>query len=173
MIGRTVLMAALACAALIAVISTPANAAGMTSFSSSRFAPSMGRTARLLSQRAPEGDDQDDKHGDPDAYVASGDKKEVTTDRILSCTAARQQLLSLRGGNEAAPGETFQIVFVSAEIAPWSITGGLGAVSPLQNFPRLILVYTLWTKVCARNNFCCHPAEESIQLSLRCCMPCL
>ncbi len=140
MISRTVSMAALASAALIAMLSTPANAAGLTSFSSSRLAPSMGRSARLLSHKAREGDDQDDKHGDPDAYIASGDKKEVSTDRILSCTAARQ-LLSLRGGNDASPGDSFQIVFVSAEIAPWSITGGLGAVSLSQDIDGLILVF--------------------------------
>ena len=138
MTARTVLIAALAGAALVALLSTPANAASLNTFSSSRLAPSMGRSARLLSHQAPEGDDQDDKHGDPDAYIASGDKKEVSTDRVLSCSAARR-LLSLRGGGDAAPGESFQIVFVSAEIAPWSITGGLGAVS-LACLECLILV---------------------------------
>ncbi len=42
--------------------------------------------------------------------------------------------LSLRGGAPVAEavktdGPKLQIVFVSAEIAPWSVTGGLGAVS--------------------------------------------
>jgi hypothetical protein len=100
----------------------------------------MGRSARLLSHKTREADDQDDKHGDPDAYVASGDKKEVSTDRILSCASARQ-LLSLRGGSDAGSGESFQIVFVSAEIAPWSITGGLGAVSFSPFVSGLILVF--------------------------------
>ena len=52
-----------------------------------------------------------------------------------SATSGRMGSLSLRlrgGAPQPAPadsdGEGMKIVFVSAEVAPWSITGGLGAV---------------------------------------------
>ncbi len=78
-----------------------------------------------------DGGDDDDHIGDPDAYTpqGSGKTKSFTTFSVLSKTR-----MSLRGGAPAAeetkpPGPKLQIVFVSAEIAPWSVTGGLGAVS--------------------------------------------
>ena len=54
-----------------------------------------------------------------------------TVDQRRSILGASR--LTLRGGapvEEAKDaGPKLQIVFVSAEIAPWSVTGGLGAVS--------------------------------------------
>lgn len=75
------------------------------------------------------GGDDNDNHNDPDAYVPQGKGKEETK----SLSSLSMHRLSLRGGSAAAPdaksGEPkLQIVFVSAEIAPWSVTGGLGAV---------------------------------------------
>lgn len=91
-----------------------------------------GSAMRLISKIENDGDDVD-QHGDPDAVVVGDDQK---TERALSCQQLKN--LYLRGGGDAATvlpeGEKLQVVFVSAEIAPWSITGGLGAVSP-QNTP--------------------------------------
>merc|ERR1711966_412963 len=85
-----------------------------------------GSAMRLISKIENDGDDVD-QHGDPDAVVVGDDQK---TERALSCQQLKN--LSLRGGGDAATvlpeGEKLQVVFVSAEIAPWSITGGLGAV---------------------------------------------
>eukprot|EP00292_Cryptomonas_paramecium_P033456 CAMPEP_0113702042 /NCGR_PEP_ID=MMETSP0038_2-20120614/24945_1 /TAXON_ID=2898 /ORGANISM="Cryptomonas paramecium" /LENGTH=560 /DNA_ID=CAMNT_0000626071 /DNA_START=37 /DNA_END=1719 /DNA_ORIENTATION=+ /assembly_acc=CAM_ASM_000170 len=51
---------------------------------------------------------------------------------LKSSIAPSQTRLSLRGGSpvetKPAAGPKLQVVFVSAEIAPWSVTGGLGAV---------------------------------------------
>lgn len=99
----------------------------------SSFAPlrsGKGSAMRLVSRRV-EGDGDDntgDKHGDPDAFVPQGGDK---TAEVMSCSAMRN--LYLRGGSGDAAvalpaSEKLQVVFVSAEIAPWSITGGLGAV---------------------------------------------
>jgi len=65
----------------------------------------------------------DDNVNDPDAYVPQGQGKT----KMMSCADLR---MSLRGGapQDASASERLQIVFVSAEIAPWSVTGGLGAV---------------------------------------------
>jgi granule-bound starch synthase len=83
-------------------------------------------TARLMSLVNAHETDDDDKHDDPDAYVPTGSDQQKTGEaNVMSCAEA-SKLLSLRGGGEADP--KLQIVFVSAEIAPWSITGGLGAV---------------------------------------------
>jgi len=85
-----------------------------------------GSAMRLISKIENDGDDVD-QHGDPDAVVVGDDQK---TERALSCQQLKN--LYLRGGGDAATvlpeGEKLQVVFVSAEIAPWSITGGLGAV---------------------------------------------
>ncbi len=60
------------------------------------------------------------------------------SDRMSGASTLRSLLtqparLSLRGGAPVeavkTDGPKLQIVFVSAEIAPWSVTGGLGAVS--------------------------------------------
>jgi len=72
----------------------------------------------------------DDNHNDPDAYVPQGKGKESVTNVLSSLAMTR---LSLRGGSASASevksaDPKLQIVFVSAEIAPWSVTGGLGAV---------------------------------------------
>ncbi len=63
------------------------------------------------------------------------------SDRTSGASSLRSLLtqpsrMSLRGGAPVAEavktdGPKLQIVFVSAEIAPWSVTGGLGAVSSL------------------------------------------
>merc|ERR1711906_87150 len=85
-----------------------------------------GSAMRLISKIENDGDDGD-QHGDPDAVIVGDDQK---TERALSCQQLKN--LYLRGGGDAATvlpeGEKLQVVFVSAEIAPWSITGGLGAV---------------------------------------------
>jgi granule-bound starch synthase len=86
-----------------------------------------GAGALLRSLRVESDDTGGPDHGDPDSVVPqSGDK--TTDERALSC--AQLKNLYLRGGGDAvaSPEEKLQIVFVSAEIAPWSITGGLGAV---------------------------------------------
>lgn len=102
----------------------------------SGFAPlrsGRGSAMRLISKTENDGDNTGNDHNDPDAYVPQGDDKK-SEERVLSCTQFKN--LYLRGGaglEEAitpSEGEKLQIVFVSAEIAPWSITGGLGAVSP-------------------------------------------
>jgi len=73
-----------------------------------------------------DGDKTDDEpqYNDPDAVQPAGEMQ------TMSCEALRA--MTLRGGapEEAvvATGPKLQLVFVSAEIAPWSVTGGLGAV---------------------------------------------
>jgi hypothetical protein len=93
-----------------------------------------GSAMRLISKIENDGDDGD-QHGDPDAVIVGDDQK---TERALSCQQLKN--LYLRGGGDAATvlpeGEKLQVVFVSAEIAPWSITGGLGAVSPQKSCPH-------------------------------------
>merc|ERR1711998_160886 len=86
---------------------------------------SMGRfqpAARLM------GDDKDGagQYGDPEAYVPQGQgkTKQDTALSFMDCNQMRN--LALRGGGPSDP--KLKIVFVSAEIAPWSVTGGLGAV---------------------------------------------
>ena len=78
-----------------------------------------GRVGAVLRMRSASGDDED-KHTDPDTVHGTGKK-------FLSCEDLR---MSLRGGAPMAEvsANPLKIVFVSAEIAPWSITGGLGAV---------------------------------------------
>ena len=105
---------------------------------------SVSPVSRALLSRAPQsrsdwklnqkGDD-DDKISDPDAYVPQGSGKTKTCQTLAYSPPNR---LTLRGGaaEETKPtGPKLQVVFVSAEIAPWSVTGGLGAVrSSMETF---------------------------------------
>jgi len=62
----------------------------------------------------------------PKAADALLEEPATTTGFMLSGdTLSKPQRMSLRGG---AGDERLSIVFVSAEVAPWSVTGGLGAV---------------------------------------------
>lgn len=80
-----------------------------------------GSALRVLSNT--KGDD--DKHTDPEAFVPQGGDKTGSASRFQTCEQLR---MSLRGGAPMDGANPMKIVFVSAEIAPWSITGGLGAV---------------------------------------------
>lgn len=89
-----------------------------------------GRAGSVLRVLNDNKKDHDDTIGDPDTYVAqAGDGKSET----ISCeqlhmslrSGGEQLRMSLRGGGH---GDPMKIVFVASEIAPWSITGGLGAV---------------------------------------------
>lgn len=52
--------------------------------------------------------------------------EDLTSDAFLYCDDSLRKPVSmaLRGGGD----EKLSIVFISAEVAPWSVTGGLGAV---------------------------------------------
>ena len=70
------------------------------------------------------------KLADPKAATGMLEEPAAATSFMLSGDSLRKpERLALRGG---APqddgGEKLSIVFVSAEVAPWSVTGGLGAV---------------------------------------------
>jgi hypothetical protein len=118
---------------LLAASPAPSSAAGTARFFPlSKTSLTRGGLRSLNLNLKNDGGDDDDHIGDPDAYTpqGSGKTKSLTTVSALSATR-----LSLRGGAPAAeetkpPGPKLQVVFVSAEIAPWSVTGGLGAVSP-------------------------------------------
>ena len=73
-----------------------------------------------------EGKGEDDKYGDPEAYVPQGGSK--VTRNFMTCEDLRMSLRGGAGSDAIVPDQKLQIVFVSAEIAPWSVTGGLGAV---------------------------------------------
>ena len=120
----------------VGVILLAASSTSSTASISSRFtllsktSLSRGGLRSLNLTLEDNGGDDDDHIGDPDAYTpqGSGTTKSCTTFAALS-----SHRLSLRGGAPAAeetkpPGPKLQVVFVSAEIAPWSVTGGLGAV---------------------------------------------
>lgn len=78
-----------------------------------------GSALRVLNDQ--KGDD--DKHTDPEAYVHPDTTKSDA--KFMTCEKLR---MSLRGGAPVEGTNPMNIVFVSAEVAPWSITGGLGAV---------------------------------------------
>jgi len=107
-------------AACVVIAAASASAATVGSALPSLRAARAGRGSalRVLSR----GDD-DNKHTDPDAYVPQGGATQ-TGSKFMTC---EQMRMSLRGGAPSG-GDPMKIVFVSAEIAPWSITGGLGAV---------------------------------------------
>ena len=83
---------------------------------------SMGRAGSTLRVLNDQKGDDDDKHTDPEAYVHPDTTKSA---EIMTCEKLR---MSLRGGAPEGGANPMNIVFVSAEVAPWSITGGLGAV---------------------------------------------
>nr|CAH04621.1 UDP-glucose-glycogen glucosyltransferase precursor [Guillardia theta] len=122
---RSVLSAAAVLSLSLSLLSlTPSNAStGVSSFSSSHRIPSLTRSALRLSK---EGKGEDDKYGDPEAYVPQGGSK--VTRNFMTCEDLRMSLRGGAGSDAIVPDQKLQIVFVSAEIAPWSVTGGLGAV---------------------------------------------
>lgn len=146
--SRTVMAGVLGVTALLALLCLPADAAIGSPLplarSMSRSFSTSPRSMHLMSSLRAESDDggDDDKHGDPDAFVPAGDVKAEGTTRLMTCEQARD-FMSLRGGGDgpvAPAGEGLQIIFVSAEIAPWSITGGLGAVSDQQRTALVVSV---------------------------------
>ena len=84
---------------------------------------SMGRAGSSLRVLNDQKGDDDDKHTDPEAYVHPDTTKSGA--QFMTCEKLR---MSLRGGAPEGGANPMNIVFVSAEVAPWSITGGLGAV---------------------------------------------
>ena len=106
--------------------SSAALATGASPFSRTLVSRAQIRKLNLAQEN--KGDD-DDKINDPDAYVPQGSGKSKSCQAFSLLSENR---LTLRGGapaEESKPtGPKLQIVFVSAEIAPWSVTGGLGAV---------------------------------------------
>ena len=103
-------------AACVVIAAASASAASVGASLPSLRAAGRGSALRVLNK----GDDEN-KHTDPDTVHPQGGKH---TSRFMTC---EQMRMSLRGGAPEG-GATMKIVFVSAEIAPWSITGGLGAV---------------------------------------------
>eukprot|EP00961_Rhodomonas_salina_P075873 1018323-Rhodomonas_salina.3 len=129
MFARKYVCTALAATVFLASIAAPASGgvlSGLPSVRSDLSRASVlrsGSLGRLYSQK-----NDDDTVNDPDTYIP----QEPTKSTLKSCASLR---MSLRGGAPvadpplmSASPERLQIVFVSAEIAPWSITGGLGAV---------------------------------------------
>ncbi len=115
---------------LLASSPAPSSAAVTARFTPlSKTSLTRGGLRSLNLQLKNDGGDDDDHIGDPDAYTPQGSGK---TKSLTTFSALAKTRLSLRGGaaEETKPaGPKLQIVFVSAEIAPWSVTGGLGAVS--------------------------------------------
>ena len=117
----------LALTLVVLVIANPATATvldgGLAGFQSNFIRTGVpfqrGRLGRLLSKIGNEG-----KQIPSDLHL-----DQIQGATLKSCAEPR---LSLRGGEpfytESASPNRLQIVFLSAEVAPWSVTGGLGAV---------------------------------------------
>jgi len=105
---------------VVAAASVSAGPAGLSMPTLRRS--SMGRAGSTLRVLNDQKGDDDDKHTDPEAYVHPDQTKSA---EFMTCEKLR---MSLRGGAPEGGANPMNIVFVSAEVAPWSITGGLGAV---------------------------------------------
>ncbi|KAJ1494780.1 starch synthase catalytic domain-containing protein, partial [Baffinella frigidus] len=123
MLARVVLAFA---AVTLATAAGPVGPAGLPTLRSTRAGAPFARS-HLRSSKT---DADEPTYNDPDAYTGGQAQGQQKT---MSCQSLRANL-GLRGGAGNVPeevvqsGPKLQLVFVSAEIAPWSVTGGLGAV---------------------------------------------
>lgn len=136
MLARVVLAFA---AVTLATAAGPVGPAGLPTLRSTRAGAPFARS-HLRSSKT---DADEPTYNDPDAYTGGQAQGQQKT---MSCQSLRANL-GLRGGAGNVPeevvqsGPKLQLVFVSAEIAPWSVTGGLGAVLPLPpSLPTLCAV---------------------------------